>query len=66
MVWNIENGHMKGMFCPVDSSEEFIAVFSVEMSQIDTEKDKIHKTFQFPKILCILFSIFDKFFGLER
>ena len=46
------------MCCPVGYSEEFIAVFAVKMSQIDTEKDKNHKTFQFLTIVSIFFSIF--------
>ena len=34
------------MCCPVGFSEEFIAVFWVEMSQIDTEKDKKFSNFK--------------------
>ena len=37
----------KGICCPIDSSEEFIAVCFVKMSQIDTENDKNPKVFKF-------------------
>ena len=32
--------------CPVGLSGEIIAVFQTKKSQIDTEKDKTHKSFQ--------------------
>ena len=50
---------------PVDFSEEFVAVFIVKMSHIDTENGKNIKIFQFSKILCIFGESFDRLRGLE-
>ena len=47
----------EGVCCPLGYIEECIAVSFVKMSQVDTEIDKKHKTFQFSKNL----TIFDKF-----
>ena len=47
------------ILCPVGFFEEVITVFSVKMSQIDTENDK-PKIFRISKILSIFFRIFDK------
>ena len=44
--WNVEEGHKKKMCCPVGFSKQFIAVYSVILSQIDTDNNKKPKTFQ--------------------
>ena len=57
---------MKKMVRPVDFIEEKIAMFLLKMSKIDTENDKNPKSFQFSKISCIFFQIFDRLRQLER
>ena len=52
--------------CPEGFSEETVAVFEMKMSQVDTENDKIPKTFQFSKVLCSSPKIFDGLCGFER
>ena len=55
--WNIENLKMgpKGKNVLSSSfSEEFIAIFQVKMSQIDTENDKKPKVLQFLSIYAFL------------
>ena len=42
------------MCCPVGFSEEFIAIFQVKMSQIDTKNDKKPKVLQFLSIYAFL------------
>ena len=53
MDWNIGKGHKEKMGCPVGFSEEFIAVFLVKVSQIETETDKKPENYQFLEALCI-------------
>ena len=45
-IGTLKRVNMEKMCCPVDFSEEFIAVFQVEMSQIDTKNDKNPEVFQ--------------------
>ena len=58
--WNVKKFNKERMSCrPGGFFEEFIAVFQVTMSQIDTENDKNLKVFKFSKIVCMFFQSFD-------
>ena len=51
--WNVEKGQKGNNVLSSRLFEEFLAVFQVKMSQIDTENHKKPKVFQFSKFLCI-------------
>ena len=57
---------MKKSVRPIVFDEEIIAMFSLKMSPIDTENDQSPKSFQFSKISCIFFQIFDRLRQMER
>ena len=52
---------MKKLVRPVVFNEDIIAIFWLKMSQIDTEKDKNPKNFQFSKISCIFSKLLTDF-----
>ena len=55
------------MCCPVGFLEEFIAVFEVTISQIDTENmTKNPKFSNFQRFYAFCFQIFDRLRQLER
>ena len=62
---NVKRVNIEKMFCPVGFFEEFITVFYVTMSQIETENNEKPKIFQFSKFSCILRHILDRLRGLE-
>ena len=51
--WFVSKGQQGKAGCPVVFSEKFIGIFSMKVSQSDTENDRNIIIFQFSKILCI-------------